>query len=336
MFEILMSNSGPRKIEYPDSGPGPKFAAGDNNIAYFGEVSNTELFSGAELQNQITELKGASVVGDTNPWLKFLYYGRYLFIKKSSLFATGTVPAAISWKGLYEAGLIHGVDGPGLTNAGYPVDQIRLVTKGQFRFKVMSITGEESAMSILPTGYGNDTARHRGMFPELIYRCCTDVVPNYPEAKFEKYPVGTILTGMEVIREVLVNSANPAGLAMYRDASGTPAITGYRLNLALTFAFRWRPVLELVTAKTLFAPKNFSTMAVDTLIGPVANVTFQPAAGANNLVKLTGIIPATTTVTSASKVSADLNQAVVRAQQIFPVGNTNSSQPSAVTATFNP
>jgi hypothetical protein len=279
MLESMLTIGGGKKKIYPDSGPGPIAATGDDNVAYFGTVSNTELFSAAALAEQVVEMQGVPVTRDELPWHKFLYYGKIYFIKQYPIFYdSNPSSSATSWKRLYDAGLIYGEDNEGAYPMGNPVNQMRFIKKGAYNFKVRTITGDETSVPTLGISNGElDTKRRKSMFTELIYRLYHYPVPNYPERKFASFEyLDLISNNREVTREIIVNSSYPAGVAINRGLalSLEPYVAGYDAypNRNTIVAGRpWRPVLELMTGKELFPLANPYSSVGGFMKGAVSN-----------------------------------------------------------------
>jgi hypothetical protein len=284
MHEVFLA-AGARKLVYPDSGPGPISAVGTDDIAYFGEVSNAEVMTADEFKAQIPELFAASVTNDNIPWLKFRYQGKFLFIKKQAIFHLSSASFSTNWDGLYRAGLIYGVDGTGPSFVpGEKVEQIRTVKKGAYSFKVRTITSDETEMATQsPTTNGQDHARRKSMYTELLYRVVESgtPIPNYPEKKFEKYPWQEVNPNIEITREILVNATYPSGISLMRGAFTTSSpnyITGYALAYDLANIRHWRPVLELIAQNELFKLGTYRISALGFLRGAVSGLTFGAAA----------------------------------------------------------
>jgi hypothetical protein len=296
MLESMLAIGGGRKKLYPNSGPGPISAEGTDDVAYFGTVSNAELFTAAEFTEQVTELQGVAVNRDELPWHKFLWYGKILFIKQYPIFYNASsTNSPTSWKNLYKAGLIYGEDNDGTYPFNEPVNQFRMVKKSSYNFKVRTITGDETGATTLPMSNGElDTKRRKSMFTELIYRMFQDAVPNYPERKWAKFIYQDLIsTNLEVTRELLVNTSYPAGLTIDRGLAiaSSPYVAGYSAypnrNMP-TVGRAWRPVLELMSGKELFAFSNLYASMHGFMKGSVSdiNATIEAAQNETNLLRL--------------------------------------------------
>jgi hypothetical protein len=343
MLEIMLAA---KKLgtSYQNSGPGPTTAIGDSNVAYFGQVTNADLFSAAGLQAQIPELAAATftALNDADVWFKFYYYGKFIFIKKKPMFATWP-----TWAKLYNAGMIYGVDGAGPYNAGTPVNQVRLVTKGPYQFKLRTITSDNTESATQTAGTSTTTGqdlspRRSSMFTELIYRLCNDVIGSaYPESKFESFPYSDFMNGVELCREVLVNSSFPAGTILERGniVSVAPRIAGYRIGFAnITTQDAWRPVLELVMPGDVFSLQSFSLSVTGVLVGPAAHIRAPvPDAGQDptTVQKLTSFTITSDNKSPVAGIKHVTNTVLTKVTGLLPI-NVNATPVAGVTATFNP
>jgi hypothetical protein len=286
MLESMLAMGGGGKKIYPDSGPGPIAAVGDDDVAYFGEVSNAEILSAEEFVNQIPELFGAAVLNDSMPWLKFRYYGKYLFIKKYPIFQLTTGNFQTNWASLYNAGLIYGVDGPGPYNFTTNVNQLRFVKKGAHTFKVRTITGDatETATNFDSSNSGRkDLVVRKSMFTELLYRVINEKLTGYDQKKFASFHVSDVVSngGHEVTREIVKTGLGAGRVVMRGMGYASPgSMASYTFNLpwaALDKFERWRPVLELVGKNEVYGTKQHTLSTVGFVRGSVANVQFGAA-----------------------------------------------------------
>jgi hypothetical protein len=285
MHEALLA-AGAAKLVYPNSGPGPISAVGTDDVAFFGEVSNAEVLTADEFKAQIPEFFAASVTNDNIPWLKFRYYGKFLFIKKQAIFTLSSTNFSTSWISLYRAGLIYGEEGigPGVYPFGQ-TDQLRIVKKGSYSFKVRTITGDETGLATqVVNSSGSDASpRRKSMFTELLYRVSDNVIPLYPEKKFAKYPWQDLIANIEINREILLNASYPNGTPLLRGSFNGAApiyITGYSLQggTPLTSAYYWRPVLELIAQNELFKLGTYRISVAGFLRGAISGLVFGSSA----------------------------------------------------------
>ncbi|BAQ02713.1 hypothetical protein AVU38_gp185 [Ralstonia phage RSL2] len=338
-----MLAAGKSKQIYSDSGPGPQtLAGGDSTVGYFGQVSNTDLFSAADIVAQIPELAAATISNDNTPWLKFLYYGKYLFIKKYPIFYASASGSITSWAGLYAAGMLAGVDSVGAPGVAYPTWQLRFLNKGPYKFKIRTVTGDANPTPTQTVGTSTDTTpRRSSMFTELLYRCCNISFSLYTEQKFEQFlssdMLGTSAIG-EVNRENLVNTTYPNGAPLfhYNTTVSTTGISGYVLGArSPIYSALYRPVLELVPANQLFTIRP-STVSVNNAPPLVASATQAAVATlSTSLKRLSAIVPSTVIVTKTSNPTPTVNTPISRLQTIVPV-DVALKRSANVGYTFNP
>jgi hypothetical protein len=100
MLEIL--TLGNTAGAYPDSGPGPKsLKFGDTNAGYFGTVTQTELFTAAEVI-AATGLSPAKQIADANMlWVKFFWKGKVIY------YPTQQVSNDLSWNQYSAANVVY-------------------------------------------------------------------------------------------------------------------------------------------------------------------------------------------------------------------------------------
>lgn len=104
----------------PETGHGNNvIVKGDWRVGYFGEVPDSEFLTPLEFANKLQDVIGRRLLGnaylDVNlkpiaRWQKFVYNGKVLFIP---LYGIANRTFRVSWKALYEAGLVYGIPGYG-------------------------------------------------------------------------------------------------------------------------------------------------------------------------------------------------------------------------------
>lgn len=122
---------------FPDSGPGPQtLLRGDWKRGYFGRVTVPGFLTVAETRTVAGLTAGTAVSEATlTHWMKFIFDGKIIFVPCTTL-TTG-----ISWKSIYDAGLVYGVDGfgspgPGMSTVTFNVNQKKQVTVKGFEFLI--------------------------------------------------------------------------------------------------------------------------------------------------------------------------------------------------------
>lgn len=103
-----------------DFGHGPEnIIKGDWESGYFGEVSDQDFMTPTQFITKVQDVIGRRLKGTgyadellrpTARWQKFIYKDKVLFI---SLYGIVNNGFSTSWKVLYEAGLVYGIDGNG-------------------------------------------------------------------------------------------------------------------------------------------------------------------------------------------------------------------------------
>lgn len=312
MFEQLLAVGKSAKRYHPDSGPGNPFYVGDENVGYFGEVAQSELITMQEFKDMFPAL--SLTASQLSPYLKFLYYGKILFIKK--------LPGAqISWFDLYQAGLIYGPDGKNNNLIKIEVDQVKTLQKNGNRYYARTITSDETDISTIATPNGtlayvnDDKVRRKSMFTELIYRVITGAISIYPEKKFETFATGAAMLAstdaFEVSREITPNGSNPSQAApilridKYNGASSrnfTTAIVGWGTTNS---PYNWRPVLEYIPALAPIQIYQFiNKQAADSVTVEQSVSSITTALGSLHLQRLVGMADASTGPAQAASVRA--------------------------------
>jgi hypothetical protein len=119
----------------PRRGPGSNvLVQGDYNYGYFGSMASSQFTNANELRAKVGLTLGTSI-NVTPKWHKFARNGKILIIPE------GVISTTVSWKQLYDLGLVFGVDGPGPYNAGAPVGQGVTVKIGPDTFRVRLMRG---------------------------------------------------------------------------------------------------------------------------------------------------------------------------------------------------
>ena len=157
-----------------DTGPGPSTC--DNflydsstDTGYYGFVDSNLLINGTDLSNFLNITSG-TLFNDNIGWLKFYSHGKILFIAKRPLRYN------ISWSQIYNAGAVYGLDGFGPYTSGTNVNQNRILTIGDYSYRIRLMTGAH----INPYTRGDNCSDNGGEnseWNELIYRV-HDIIPN--------------------------------------------------------------------------------------------------------------------------------------------------------------
>lgn len=130
MLELLTSNRGGDKKQYPNSGPGAiVLEYGDEEFGYFGTVPSTDLFTTDELSRGIDLYTGVAHIASPT-WIKVILKGKICF--------TPSVPLRrnVGWSDVYNSGGVYGNDTDGTYPATPAIKQDAVVVKGAFAYRV--------------------------------------------------------------------------------------------------------------------------------------------------------------------------------------------------------
>ena len=147
-------------------------------IGYYGEVAASDFFTGTELASLLNVTQGTLQNSDTE-WFKFSIDGKTLFVPKQ------TIRQSISWDHLYSKGLVYGTDDNGIAPTGTPTNQLRVVSKDGFDYKVRLLTGASNDPHNGTTG-NNIPSSQCSEWNELMYRVSTSN-PNGTSENFAMY-----------------------------------------------------------------------------------------------------------------------------------------------------
>lgn len=240
----------PGPITIEDSGPGSKVVGkGTRALGYFGVVSNNLVFPTTQLATLFPLTEGTAI-NDGADWLKFVNGGQVLFISKKPL------RTDISWQTLYQAGLVYGVDGTGLSPIGSPVNQLKIVKSGGFKYRLRVVRGaDENPSGSLynvpdPDGYKNSE------WTRLLMRCSDQDPSATFWERFTDDDLGHTNGGnthLSWCYETHPFSVN------HRVSRGYPSITGVAASNGTTtegggLKMSWRPCLEYIGVDETYVP----------------------------------------------------------------------------------
>lgn len=251
MIETLLSTGG-QQIYIGSSGPGPKtLIAGDANLGYFGEVTDLQLFTPAQVAGQAgmylgTDNPTAVAAANGNMWLKFIWNGKIIFIAKMP-FRTN-----ISWADLYAAGLVYGTR----DNGKYPLatPKFQYIQMPKYEGQKLWVLKPR-----LPTGYPADPTTGgsvlTGEWNQLFGRTVNDSNGGVGAPKFANFTYAA--TGLSpssgpdtIVQETITSNVNQC--IVRGDGSSGQIISTSRTVLktdklsGVLSAHGWRPVLELI------------------------------------------------------------------------------------------
>ena len=109
-------------VATPRSGLGPQeLSVGDSCYGYYGTLTSADFISGSELIEKVG-LSNVGVVNNPTPkWGKFSHNGETVFVP------TAAIVKNISWKDLYDKGLVYGTNDNGLVPTDTPTNQMTVI-----------------------------------------------------------------------------------------------------------------------------------------------------------------------------------------------------------------
>lgn len=259
MFRFfLMASNQSRFIS--NSGPGSEeLLFGDSELGYFGQVSSDELFTTMELSDA-TQMNVGVVISNTVTWLKFAYKGKILFVAKTPLKHT------ISWMDLYNKGLVYGTDDNGAVPQVEPVNQITLVKKDGYTFKVRILNGAtelglQTSAYDPPMSYGSEW--NALMYRVGLFTPPSQIGPNWESFTDVELRINNIYT---ICKEHAHTKTN-----VFLRASARIDYLTHTGNTSSESYLGWRPVLELVDTRKLIL-RTLSTIYANRLLREVSGV----------------------------------------------------------------
>lgn len=235
------------------TGPGPQqLQFGDLNYGYFGSLLSSEFFAAEQLVGALGVSLGGAVIWQSTPiWDKWARNGKICYFPQQALYKT------LSWKTLYDQGLVYGVDGPGPNNAGTNVNQLRTVRKGLDRFLVRLPTGVDDRNNptrALAADILTNTAAYR-MYSEVADFFYPISVLTPPQQRAENVAqlngtdLGVVNTNYanNGLTQELNASKQWLTLCLDHSSNGTRAdLLGGTLQSQTLTTVSWRPVVELI------------------------------------------------------------------------------------------
>lgn len=235
----------------PRRGPGPlTLKQGDYNYGYFGSFPSREFMTTSQLMAALgVSLSGIAVLNQDSPlWHKWVRNGKILIVPN------GPLTRQTHWKWAYDSGLVFGVDGPGPSNAGANVNQLKTVTFNGSTFKVRLMTCYDDNLSNVPPNTKDTEALYTfpNEFVDLVYPL-VDWVPTMQRMANVQVSTRTQMA--------MTNTAGTGFICQERIANGNSYIAGANSESRSCVAqrdnsvingtttsntFGWWPVLELI------------------------------------------------------------------------------------------
>lgn len=275
MLEMMLSGGGdPNLVSW--SGPGnKKLIAGNKEAGYFGTVTPGELFSMGEISAMVTS--ATKLTYALSLWHKFILNNSTVFYIPSSY-----VLGRVTWKDLYNSGLIYGKKGYGrspLPSGMKEVEQFNLQVKPEFTKGKMTYWP-----LVVRTPYGTDTDPYADMSILSAELALFDKVVHGPWAN----------NGVASSFSLMLERSSNATVAYRRNLStlnapmggyGMEVIGSEGMGSSAPANYAWTPVVELVRDPNIvLGPYAVTTAAEGVLINtpvpsfgpvgvPVKNVT---------------------------------------------------------------
>lgn len=232
----------------PRKGPGPSSVQiGDFNYGYFGTVQAGELINTNDLRTAVGLTIGS--VNQQGPiWHKWIRNGKVLFVPN------GPLVGNISWKALYDLGLVFGIEGPGPYNGGANVNQSAKVTISGEQYRVRCLTGFADDLTKFPvTPAATEPAETwPNEWLDLIYPLSMYCPDQQRMANVQQATVadlGMALTGTtqgSIVQERVSATAASQCLVRGNTAANRTGIANRAGVAQASLAYGWWPVLELM------------------------------------------------------------------------------------------
>lgn len=241
----------------PRRGPGSvELLYGDYEIGFFGTLESIDFITTQKLVTAIG-LKGANGadvnINDYSPtWLKFVRKGKIIFVPDNALILTN-----MSYKTLYDAGLIYGVSGPGPFRPFSSVDrdQNTQIKIGADTFIVRVMKGALEDVSQLVPGGSVTTPEGNCEWNDFIYPQFKVVPPDQRLVNIlpdNNYGLSLVSGRGAICQECasIGNGATPGNFigrgATYSALNRTHVTQRYATLATQSDNCAWIPVLELV------------------------------------------------------------------------------------------
>ena len=207
------------------------------NVYYYGELSASEFFTGDELSTLLGVTQG-TIRNSNTDWFKFGLHGKILFIPKM------TIRHSISWEHLYSKGLVYGTDDIGLFPTGTPTNQLKIVSKDGFNYKVRLIRGSSTdpRNGLIGT---NKPISQGSEWNELMYRV-SSANPNGTSENFAMYTDAQLNITSGFGRYTICQEQYSVGSTVRVIRGGSVGHLSYFTSSNTYPSWGWRPVLELI------------------------------------------------------------------------------------------
>lgn len=245
----VKSYSLPKKVyaDFPN-GPGPRdLIWGDSNLGYFGTVESVDFLTPAEIAGALIPAFLNNPPSNPIPqWHKWIRRGKVCFVPAQPICPTTYIHT------LYNAGLVHGIDGDGpWIPTGYnPVNQMKTIQKGFDKFIVRLPTGSDDRNNpsrAIPGSGQTVAVRRNSEMADLYYPMVRGYVPSSQRPpNTESYVLGSSQNaGRQTATCTMFGTTGTLQGTPSTYASGAE-MEAIGSIIAFGTAISWSPLLELV------------------------------------------------------------------------------------------
>lgn len=254
MFETISStdrvvSNNKEIVAVPRRGAGSNvLLVGDFDYGYFGPIVASQFINVLELRERLSFTAGVTSAAQQAPrWHKYARNGKVLFVPEYSIAST------LSWKQLYDAGLVFGVDTPGPYNAGADVVQSAKVKIGPDWYRVRLARGYNENYAVFcpnQTTVAEPAESFLCEYDDLMYPLCLYVPGVQRMANQYNYTpavLGLSSNGVWCQEKPIVGT-NTASCSRGTGAASRTGVSSRAWTLATSTTPNWWPVLELIEA----------------------------------------------------------------------------------------
>lgn len=282
MLEMMLSGGGdPNLVSW--SGPGAKkLIAGNKEAGYFGTVSPGELFSMAELNAMVTSTTKQTYA--LTLWHKFILNNSKVFYIPSSY-----VLGKVTWKDLYNSGLVYGKKGFGRSPLPAGMTEVE---QFNVRVKPESIKGKIQYWPLVVRApYGTDTD------PYVDLSILSDELKLFDNVVRGPWATNSIVSSLSLMLErnsgsTIAYRRNLSSLNNPMGSYSMEVVGSENMGSASAASYAWTPVVELVRDPNIVLdPYAVTAAAMDASITtPVPSIGFTGVSvvGLSNVVITTG------------------------------------------------
>lgn len=216
------------------TGPGPQaILRGDWERGFFGEVTPADFVDHSEIVLLCgLSAIGANVAGSIS-WIKCARKGKIL------MYPMTPIRTGISWRALYDKGLVFGRDdnGPTAGSIGTVNQNVVIEVKG-FRYQVRLMKGMPDGMDVTDSGATQGAATE---WHDVLLSLLTSVPPEQTWGNLANYTDAQLAVSSNPRWMQEINTGGTT--SWYRGSNYAAAATNITNTSA---AYTWQPVLELI------------------------------------------------------------------------------------------